>query len=113
MPSRVRYDSIKIAEAIRKAVRDARADLKDMSDGGTCCFDAAYIRVPWMRTSRADEISRLSGVPVHIRESRWHGRILMIEGCSGQAAKRTAGAEAVYRDLKADGFDAGVWYQMD
>ncbi len=109
----MRYDTAKLALAIRKAVTAARA-FETVEDGGTCNFDSAYLRVPGMRDKQAQEIERLSGVGLSLHTYRWHGRILqIIGGRSGQAHRQTAMAEAMYKSLKSDGLASGMYYQMD
>lgn len=108
-----KYDSQKIADSIKKAVKAAQA-FATIDDGGSCNFDCAYIRVPRMRESQALDIKDLAGVHVSIHGYRLHGRILKITGgLSGQGARNTKMAEAIRDSLKADGFDAAVYYQTD
>jgi len=109
----MKYDSVKIALAIRKAVQ-AAAVFENDDDGGTCNFDCAYICVPGMREAQAKEIEALAGVRLSLSTYRWHGRILQIVGGrSGQGMRQTKMAEAMKNSLVADGFDASVYYQMD
>jgi len=107
------YDSLKIAGAIQKAVEAAQVHVND-DDGGTCNFDAAYLRVPRMTEQQAKEIERLSGTNVYIMQSEWFGRILMITGgLSGQGMRRTRMAETMTKSLQESGLEANTWFQMD
>jgi hypothetical protein len=106
---KMKYD----LELIRKAVSEAIAhaeQFKDTDDGGTCNFDACYIRVPGMRESTAREISGVS-----MMDTRWHGRTLHLHGTHGQANRRTAMAEAQRKFLEANypQLSIGMYYQMD
>lgn len=109
----MKYDTQKIAEAIKRAVSHAQR-FADVDDGGTCNFDCAYLFVPGMRESQAKDIERLSGVTLNLSTSHWHGRNLkIIGGRDGQGARQTKMAEAMRDSLKQDGLETGMYYQMD
>jgi hypothetical protein len=109
----MKYDSQKLADAIMKAV-DAAKQFASVPDGGSCNFDAAYIRVPGMRESQAEEIQELCGIRLSLHTYRYQGRILQIVGGrDGQGARQTAMAEAMAASLTADGIDASVFYMTD
>lgn len=109
----MKYDTAKIAEAIKKAVSSAQ-QFSEIDDGGTCNFDCAYLFVPGMRKSQAKEIENIAGVSLSLNTSRWQGRILqIIGGRLGQGARQTKMAETMRDSIKQDGFEAGMYYQMD
>lgn len=109
----MKYDSAQLAEAIKKAVAAAQSHAND-DDGGTCNFDAAYIKVPGMWKKQASDIETLSGVRLSLWEDHaYFGRILMLSGTSGQGNRRTRMAEAMRHSLEADGVESGMYYQMD
>ena len=109
----MRYDSQKIADAIKRAV-DAAKPFAESDDGGTCNFDCAYLCVPGMSQKQGRDIQTLAGVTLSLYTYRWHGRILqIIGGRSGQGARQTRMAEAMHRSLKAEGVECGMYYQMD
>lgn len=109
----MKYDSQKIAAAIKKAVEAARM-FASVPDGGSCNFDSAFIRAPRMQESQAKEIEQLCGVRLSLHTYRYQGRILQIVGGrEGQGARQTAMAEAMAASLKADGIDAAVFYRVD
>jgi hypothetical protein len=100
-------------ELIRKAVGEAIADSQRFAaidDGGTCNFDACYIRVPGMREATVRRIGNVS-----LRDTSWHGRTLHLQGTLGQGNRRTAMAKAQYDYLKANypQLEVGMYYQMD
>lgn len=105
----MKYD----VELIRKAVGEAIAHAQQFAnteDGGTCNFDACYIRVPGMRESTAESIGG-----VILFTTRWHGRTLHIQGTEGQGNRRTTMAEAQKHFLQEHypQLDIGMYYQMD
>lgn len=108
----MKYDTEKLAEAIRQAVAAGR-EFASREDEGSCNLDYSYICVEGMREKQAEKIAELSGCRVSLRNSRWHGRHLAIGGTDGQAARRTAMAEAQFQSLKSQGIRAGMSYNMD
>jgi hypothetical protein len=110
----MKYDSAKIAEAIKKAV-DAAQVHAESDDGGTCNFDCAFLTVPQMREEQAKQIAELAGVRLYLWPNHSiYGRILQVQGGrSGMGNRQTRMAEEMKRSLEADGFKAGVYYQMD
>jgi len=98
---------------IQKAVSEAIAygqQFATHDDGGTCNFDACYIRVAGMRESTARKIGGVS-----MFNTRWHGRTLHLHGTLGQAARRTKMAEAQREFLQKNypALEIGMYYQMD
>ena len=106
----MKYDSQKIAAAIKKAVEAARM-FASVPDGGSCNFDSAFIRAPRMQESQAEEIEQLCGVRLSLHTYRYQGRILQIVG--GLELGGELGARSL--DLAADldelvGGRAIVWF---
>lgn len=103
------YDLALIQKAITEAIAYSW-QFADTDDGGTCNFDACYIRVTGMRESTAKKIQSAS-----LFNTRWHGRTLHLGGTLGQAARRTKMAEA-QRDFLLTNYptlDIGMYHQMD
>jgi len=103
------HDIKLIQKAISEAIQHGEIFCQS-DDGGTCNFDACYIRVTGMRKSTAEKIEGAS-----MFNTRWHGRTLHIGGTLGQAARRTKMAEAQRSFLQANypTLDVGMYYQMD
>lgn len=101
-----KYDVAAIRWAIQQA-QSVASGLRDEPDDGSCNLDNAYLSVPGMRRSTAE----LCGI--RITSSRWFGRIGFVGNYSGQASRRTLEAQAICDSLKAQGYDAGVWYHTD
>lgn len=109
----MKYDSAKLAEAIKKAAEAAQVHAND-DDGGTCNFDSAFLRVKGMPDAQAKEIEQLSGVRNYITNHSLFGRIIMLSGSlRGQGNRRTRMAEAMRRSLEEQGIDCGCYYAMD
>lgn len=102
-------------EVLIDALRDAKAAALtkiDTADGGTCNFDSAVF-FPGRTTDKAiQDAAKTAGVDVGI--SRWDGaRCVFVYVGSGQAARRTAMAEAAHKALRDKGLDAHMYYAMD
>jgi hypothetical protein len=113
----MKYNSLVIATALKNAVTAAQKEV-GADDGGTCNFDAAYLRVPGMREVQAKEIEKMAGVTLCLGTYSYHGRILqVIGGTSGQGNRRTRMAEAMKKSLDESltdfGVATGMWYQVD
>lgn len=103
------HDIKLIQKAVSEAIQYAQ-QFADTDDGGTCNFDACYIRVTGMRESTAKKIQSVS-----LFNTRWHGRTLHLGGTLGQAARRTKMAEAQrnFLTMNYPTLDVGMYYQMD
>jgi hypothetical protein len=103
------HDIILIQKAVNEAIQHAQR-YADIDDGGTCNFDACYIRVTGMRRTTAAKISG-----VFLTDTRWHGRTLHLNGTLGQGSRRTTMAEAQRKFLEANypQLEIGMYYQMD
>lgn len=103
------HDLKLIQKAVSEAIQHSQQfDLTE--DGGTCNFDACYIRVPGMPKLTANKIQ---GVSLFV--TRWHGRTLHLHGTLGQGARRTKMAEEQCKYLQANypQLETGMYYQMD
>lgn len=97
-----------VARAIEagKAAADATPD-----DGGSANLDRIYMRVGILREGTLDK----AGITGWMQAATtYHARAFHLSTpFSGQGNRRYAGVQAMYKSLKADGVDCGVWYQMD
>lgn len=105
----MKYDIALIQKAVHEAIQ-AGMEFASVDDGGTCNFDACYLRVPGMRESA---VAKIGGVS--LMTSGWHGRTLHLSGTHGQGNRRTTMAEAQLKFLVANypQLEAGMYYQMD
>ena len=89
-----------------KAAADASPD-----DGGSANLDRVYIRVGLLRESTLDKagITGWMQAATNCRIRAFH----LSAPFGGQGNRRYAGVQAMYKSLKAEGVDCGVWYQMD
>lgn len=108
----MKYDTIKLAAAIKKANEAAQIHATE-DDGGTCNFDSCYIPAPGIRGTQVREIEAVSGVPLSLMSSGYCGRRIELGGTLGQGNRRTKMAEEQRRSLEADGIKAGMFYMMD
>jgi hypothetical protein len=105
----MKYDIELICKAIGEAIAEGQK-FSGVDDGGTCNFDACYIRVTGMRKTVAESIANVS-----LMDTRWHGRTLHLHVTHGQGNRRTTMAEAQCKYLVANypQLDVGMYYQMD
>jgi len=105
----MKYDIALIQKAVTEAIA-AGMEFANVDDGGTCNFDACYIRVPGMRKAAANRINGVS-----LFTSGWHGRTLHLGGTHGQGNRRTTMARAQNKFLKANypQLEINMYYQMD
>jgi hypothetical protein len=98
----------KLPAAVAKARNAARAEkFADSRDGGSCNLDFAYISATGVRKSTA----RNHGYSVF--KAGWHGRVMRVYSGEGQADLNYRQVQAVDKVLREEGFDAGVYYQLD
>jgi hypothetical protein len=99
------YD--KLAMDMRDAVAAGKAAAEQVPDGGSCSAD--YVVLSGIRWSK--KVERL--LP-DAHSSKWLGRkCIKITPPVGMASKRLRCAEAMCDLLRARGWDATVFYQMD
>lgn len=102
----------KLAEDLRKAAAAGYAAAERSDDGGSCNFDAASIRLNgWIR-AKVEQAAREAGVGCFVW-NLWGSKSYVFPLRCGQGNARTAGAEAMSKHLKAAGYEASMYYQMD
>lgn len=83
-------------------------------DGGTCNFDSPSITLPRWREADVNACAEAAGLSCFAWNSyggkRW---VFSVPGPCGQGNCRTTMAEAMTEALKAAGYDAFTYYQMD
>ena len=103
-------------QALRSAftiANDAAMLAAPGDDGGTCNFDTCTLSLPHSRRAEVEEAA--AGTGIRARAEKWIGECFFLSSSAsvGQGFSRTRVAEAMRDALKAAGFDAMVYYQMD
>lgn len=98
----------KLEKALMNADKAAR-QFAESEDFGTCNFDTPVIRIK----ATEKQMSSLDYKVIKVGEKGWKDCWFIFIPLMGQANRRTRMAEAAARSLIADGFEAGVYYQMD
>lgn len=104
------------SEQLKEALIRAKAEAlnyADVDDGGTCNFDAPTISLPYWRKQEIDEAVSGAGLRYFVHHTFGVKSYVICGGTHGQANRRTVMAEAMYRSLKAAGYDVSMYYQMD
>ena len=81
----------------------------DAEDNGSCNFDTPMMKIKLSRKEKEQMKDFLT--PVDMRGYRDHYFVEI--PLKGQANRRTTMAEAAARFLKAEGYEASVYYQLD
>lgn len=116
----------RLSRALKRAAFSSALHICD-DDGGTCNFDSPVLDYAACSMSKADAEAAIKAVGLHCHDwkpFRNHrgddGKLvvaptyLVISGFqSGQGLRRTRMAEAFCQQLNEDGFEAGMYYQMD
>ncbi len=98
----------KLPAAMAKARAAAQDEkFKDPRDGGSCNLDFAYISATGIRESTA------ANHGYRVFKAGWHGRVMRVYSGEGQADLNYRQVQAVAKVLREEGFDAGVYYQID
>lgn len=98
----------KLERALMNADKAAR-QFAESKDSGTCNFDTPVIRIK----ATEKQMASLDYKVIKVDEKGWRDCWFVFIPLMGQANRRTRMAEAAARSLIADGFEAGVYYQMD
>ena len=106
--------SERLTRALQRAVFRAMKHCCD-DDGGTCNFDSPAI--PWRDPGfrrKADFVEAVKAAGLLCYEwSTFKGYYVITGFTWGYGNRRTAMAEAACESLKADGYPATMYYQMD
>lgn len=98
----------KLERALMNADKAAR-QFAESEDNGTCNFDTPVIRIK----ATEKQMASLDYKVVKVGEKGWKDCWFVFIPLMGQGNRRTRMAEAAARSLIADGFEAGVYFQMD
>ena len=101
-----------LSEALLRAKNSALI-YADAEDDGTCNFDTPQLSLSEWKPKEVEQAFSKADLRCDIQKSG-KGLIVDILGCTtGQGSRRTQMTEAVRDSLKADGYEAYVYYQMD
>jgi hypothetical protein len=80
-------------------------------DGGSANLDRVYIRIGLLRKGTLDK----AGITGWMQAATtYHSRAFHLGSpFDGQGNRRYAGVQVMYKSLKAEGVECGVWYQMN
>lgn len=96
-----------------KAAAEAADPFKDYDDGGTSNMDAMMLSLPRYEEIKIKAAAKRAGLIASagrcMKQKIYH--ILPPHG--GQGYRRTKQAEAMAEVMRACGYEASVWYQMD
>lgn len=100
-------DDLRAALAAGRAAEDA-----DPEDGGTCNFDAASISLPRWNTAKVEQAAKEAGTGCFVWELG-RRRFVFNPNTRAQGNARSRNAEAMTKALRALGYDALDYCQMD
>ncbi|KIF56185.1 hypothetical protein [Pseudomonas fluorescens] len=101
-----------LAAAVARAIEAGKvAAAAAPDDGGSANLDRVYLRVGLLR----EKTLQSAGLEGWMQSaSTYHARAFHLGApFDGQGNRRSAGVQAMYKSLTAEGVDCGVWYQMD
>jgi hypothetical protein len=104
---------LKLAQDLAFAAKNAAEIAGILEDGGTCNFDSCKLYLPGWNSKKVEQAARAAGVGCFVW-NLWGSKSYVFPlriGAQGDA--RSAAAEAMRDCMKARGYDAGVYYQMD
>lgn len=93
--------------------KEAALKFAGVEDGGTCNFDSPMLRLYRWRQTEIEEAFNGTGLNCFATTIFGTKYYVVCGGAYGQANRRTAMAEEMCRIIKAAGFDAEMYYQMD
>lgn len=102
----------KLADDLRKAAELGYAAAAKSGDGGTCNFDAVYLKLKNWSKAKVEAAAKTAGVGC-FQWSCYGSKYWVFPINAGQADARTAAAEAMRDYLKSAGYTASVYYQVD
>jgi hypothetical protein len=101
-----------LTNALLKAVEAAKR-YANTEDGGTCNFDSPAISYRGMKKSLVEKAIEAAGLRSYEWKLFGEKMLVICGGCYGQGNCRTRMAEAMTGSLKASGYAAMTYYQMD
>ncbi|MEG1758374.1 MAG: hypothetical protein RR235_07970 [Oscillospiraceae bacterium] len=96
-----------------KAAVESTASLEWSEDGGTCNFDAPILILPRWQEEKVQAAAKAAGCGAWMWPCRGNKCFIISIPSSGQANRRSRRAEAVKDELRARGYNTGMYYHMD
>lgn len=113
MKKKTQIDTTKLTADLCTARDAAQRKIAGIPDGGTCCMDYPYVRLPGTaEVVAAFTAAGLSTSPGYGIAKGAIG-IRNFPGCAYQGTPRTLGAETFAATLRDLGWDANVYYAID
>lgn len=101
-----------LTAALKRAKKAAEA-YRSSEDGGTCNFDSPCL-TSWRGMKKSLVVDAIKAAGLDAWDWNFCGVHLVIcGGTCGQGNRRSRMAEAMAKSLCDDGYDAGMYYQMD
>ncbi|MBT0554276.1 hypothetical protein [Riemerella anatipestifer] len=104
-------DAVDIATRLL-SVEDSCGLFSEFKDGGTCNFDSVCINLKGKRKAFIKLIEDISNIKL-CKHPWFVGRYIIGYNYIGQADRRVAHVDYIYKKLKDQGLDVGIYYQMD
>lgn len=104
-----KYDKLRV-DLMAAIAAGEEAERNSSNDGGTCNMDSAVLILPRWEAKKVEQAAREAEVCLFKKGS---GVYLVMPRTYAQGYSRTRNAESVCASLKAAGYNAGMWYQMD
>ena len=102
-----------LAEALKKAFAHGVEAARFTDDGGTCNFDAPTLNLKGWNEAKVKQAAEAAGLGCFVWNLWGSKRYVFALHIGAQANARTKAAEAMRANLKAAGYEAGMYYQAD
>lgn len=96
-----------------KAAAEAAEAFKDYDDGGTSNFDDLMLSLPRFEEIKIKAAAKRAGLTASAGRCMKQKIYRILPPHGGQGFRRTKQAEAMAEVMRARGYEASVWYQMD
>lgn len=104
---------LKLSQDLAYAAGKAKTIASILEDGGTCNMDSCKLYLPGWNSKKVEQAARAAGVGCFVY-NLWGSKSFVFPlRIAAQADARSAAAEAMRDCMKARGYDAAMYYQMD
>ena len=103
----------KLAKDLECAAAYAMEVAATTDDGGTCNMDAVTVDLKGWNRAKVEQAAKAAGVGCFVWNLYGHKSYVFPVRDSGQGNARTAAAEAMQEALKLEGYNTGMYYQID